>query len=196
MSRQKVKTKVLSKLRRFRPGMDVQSFMETEFNQLVRALENMYVDQEETEVVEEGDTTNVTVTNGSLVFTSSISSSVGTGTVGMTSSNSVAITGTLTSNQYFPPEDGKYLVEFGFRLLENGSNVTATGTLTALYTSASIAGTADGTAIKTFNTDNGRTQFPKNAIFMDLTTTLGVYFTMAVSNASASKFYCKIFKVQ
>ena len=50
MTNLKVKNKQLAKLREFRKGMDVEDFLQNEFKQILRALQNQYVSQSEIDV--------------------------------------------------------------------------------------------------------------------------------------------------
>lgn len=45
MTNLKVKNRQLAKLREFRKGMDVEEFLQTEYRQVLRALQNQYVDR-------------------------------------------------------------------------------------------------------------------------------------------------------
>ena len=50
MTNLKVKNKQLAKLREFRKGMDVEDFLQNEFKQILRALQNQYISQSEIDV--------------------------------------------------------------------------------------------------------------------------------------------------
>ena len=180
----KLKIDQLAKLRQFTVGMDPSQFLATEFRQVVRALEQAYVD-----------------TNGSTIFYASIPGNT-SGTVPIDSSNSKIVNdaGRLSGGIFYPAEQGTYFVEAAcemdfYNIVPLGSPTSSY--LRAYYSTGSLAGDTKTTVFDSsgnFNTYIGN--FPPLGIFMDLSPSLGVYFTMNPgSSTTLSRFYCKVTKV-
>lgn len=194
MSKMKLKIDQLAKLRQFTVGMDPSQFLATEFRQVIKALEQAYVDTS-------SGSSKVTIFNGSTIFYASIPGNT-SGTVPIDSSNSKIVNdaGRLSGGIFYPAEQGTYFVEAAcemdfYNIVPLGSPTSSY--LRAYYSTGSLAGDTKTTVLDSagnFNTYIGN--FPPLGIFMDLSPSLGVYFTMNPgSSTTLSRFYCKVTKV-
>lgn len=179
MSKVKVRNKELAKLREFRSGMDVEKYLSGEFKQVLRALQNQFVD------VPDGDdiySMSGIISNLYAINTSSFSAGV------VSLSNRVLNSGTVTSNVFYPPVNGKYWIEFGTNVIPTvaGSFV---GNLILKY--------SDGTTVVTYPGSVNLTRaYPSGRIFVDLTISRGVYFeTTGDASLIFANFYCEIKKI-
>ena len=175
MSNVKVRTKALAKLREFRKGMDVESYLQDEFRQFLRALENLYVNVPEADL--SADLYGVHVPSFSI------------GVVSI--APSVLKSGSLTNNRFFPAKIGKYWVDFGMQMT-SGIAGTVTNNLVAKYSDGSTVHTLQ---IRVDSTIGG-SKYVTGRCFMDLTPIKGAYFEFTGdANTVGFNFYCSFKKV-
>ncbi|KHD88833.1 MAG: hypothetical protein OM95_06875 [Bdellovibrio sp. ArHS] len=183
MTNLKVKNKQLAKLREFRKGMDVEDFLQNEFKQILRALQNQFVSVDESP----GESTMVML--GSADLYAQNVPSFGVGTVSLT--DRVLKSGSVTSNVFYPSSSGKFWIEYGCEFAPGTS-----GTVTNNLIAKNSSGTAVHTLQKRVDTTIGGPKYVTGKFLMNLTTTLGVYFDFTGdSNTVGSNFYCSITRV-
>lgn len=200
MTKIRVKQKQLAKLREFRKGMDIEEYLLTEYRQLLRALQNQYVEVDDS--VEAGD---IVVNRGASILWGSNQAALSNGVIPIVNGGNVtfdATLGSISANIFFPAVQGMYFIKFGFRhssaFTVSGGNPNTT-TITALDSTNASIGTADGYDYPPFSdaTKLG-VSYPKNGLFYELGPSLGLYFNVSRSGAGSptlTKFYCELTKV-
>lgn len=182
MSRIKINNKELAKLREFKSGSDVDKYLSTEFKQVLRALQNQYID------IDDGDILpDLSRIGSDLYAINQVGSDPGIVNI----SNRVLKHGKVTSNVFFPKDSGKFWVEFGISVIPSAPG-SFSSSITAKY--------SDGTtALKlphSINISNGTRFYPSGRTFMDLTPIKGVYFeTEGDASLVFTNFYCEIKKI-
>ena len=128
MARNKVKIDELAKLRQFRKGDDVDDFLSTQFRQVVRAIEQAYVNP--TDLSQYSTTQDLANSIAALNLSNyqrkadlyaNVISSFAIGTVSLASR--VLNFGSVSSNIFYPETDGKYWVDFGMQMIPVNTNV-------------------------------------------------------------------------
>jgi hypothetical protein len=190
MAKKKLKIDQLAKLRQFTKGMNVEEFLSDQFRQIIRALEQAYVDQDEVSVV------NNTITNDKLVFLASVQGGL-SGTIPLTLNtySYVFDGGSVTSNTFYPSVSGTYYIEWGCSTNGDTDIGTKSANIKAFTSGGTLIASADAIHIASLNHGPYNTWDPSNGVFYTLGPTTGIYFTSTVSNMVAEKFFCKIFKV-
>ena len=184
MSRTKVKNSNLAKLREYRKGMDVQDYLQTEFRQVLRSLQNLYVDDDTS-----SDGTSEVEMIGIPCLYAQNKPSFNLGVVSL--ADNVLKSGTVAGGVYTPKTSGKYWVEFGCEFVA-GTSGTVSNNLIAKYAS----GVSAHTLLTAVDTTIGGPKYPIGACFMDLTPSNGVYFEMTGNaNTIGFNFHLKITKV-
>lgn len=175
--------KLLAKLRQYKDG-DIAEYLRTEHRQNLIALEQAFGDnatQQEQSVI---------VQPGTDVFFAS-NDSVLSGTIGL--SNSTVFAGNLSSNVYYPPEDGDYWVMMGCL----GDTLQAT-VVAAVY--SYLRAYTTGLALETYKLDGlsvpaNHSPFPTIMGKITITKSTGIYFTATPEpKTTMSRFFCKITK--
>lgn len=171
MSKIKVQNKMLAALREYRKGMDVEEFMSTEFKQVIRALQNMFVE-----------------TGGGFDFTGIRTPVFKVGVVYI--SDFVIRVGTFKSNIFRPESSGRYWVQFGMEMTPVAAG-TVLNSLIAKYEDGTVVHTLPASVI------NGQgVKYVEGKCYMDLDPSRGAYFEFTGdSNTSGTNFHCSFIKV-
>lgn len=180
MANSKLKNTQLAKLRTFQPGMNVEKFLSEEWRQVVKALEQSFVNSQ-----------------SSPVFVASYDAAV-VGVVPLQANiNAFTLDGGSVKNfGFYPESSGKYLIDVSMTV------VTATG-LNDHYVDINVYNFNNdllGNATGQKSGVAGQFKFAvQNAFVTDLTPEYGVYFKLTQTNSAApcdtKKFNCKIYKI-
>lgn len=177
----------LAKLRQFRSGMDIEGYLTGELRQNWLAIEQAF----RRVGVETSDDEVATV--GTVVLLSSVPT-ISSGTILITESNSVLNSGTITSSVFYPDDEARYAIKWGFtgNVQNNASTSSATVSCLNGLTSLGTAAVSLATSVASVPMVAGNS----NMVFYNLGPNSGVSFSLALVNiASASRFWCEIIKV-
>jgi hypothetical protein len=170
---------LLAKLREFKKGTNVTGYLMNEQKQNLKAIQESFVEMGGVPVLICSIPDVITfVTSQRYV---------------LTSANTYLMNdiGTLKSGAWFPKTDGKYFIEYGF-LASIGSAAGAYSPNVTMYdTNDNLV---DQLAAFNVHTIGNYGYFhPNTGLFIDVTTTKGIYFIATLGSAiDISKFYCKI----
>ena len=188
MAKAKLKIDQLAKLRQFSGGDDPAQFLATQWRQVVRALEQSYVQITDGNVnlakeFYATDTNSYTVSNDLTFSTSEI----------------VNRSGTVISSYIFRPlENGKFWIKANFTFKDDGTYTP--GTWTSSFKIIDEAGTTLKTAnfVYEVNLANGLMQFSTTsscAVIGELNTNNGVKFNCVLSHSTLSNISFEIKKI-
>lgn len=198
MTKIRVKQKQLAKLREFRKGMDIEEYLLTEYRQLLRALQNQYVEVDSTE---SGD---VVVNRGASILWGSNQSAISDGVIPLVNGGNVffdSSLGQITTNVFYPAVDGKYFIKFGYRHESNltgGTGASNSTSIEVFDSSSTSIGLIDCRHITPSASASLDIRGASGGLFVDLSPSLGFYFNVARSGTGSptvSKFYCELTKV-
>jgi hypothetical protein len=194
MAKQKLKIDQLAKLRQFKPGMDPSAFLSTEFRQIVRALEQAYIETD-------GEPP-FTIDQGTTVLWAHQEAALSDGLVSLSTISAIPNeSGQITTNVFFPAEEGRYFIRFGYKHASTVSTATPvpftkiecfTSDLTLLCDAFFAA------VVVAPSTASSAHAYPENCVFADLSPTVGVFFDVSRNGAGSpiiTKFHCEITKI-
>lgn len=195
MARNKLRIDQLAKLRQFRNGDDINDFLRTQFRQIVRALEQAYVDPTDLSNYLTSDQVSQDISNSLKSFQTkpdlyaTNASSFFLGVIPL--AQNVLNSGTIITNRFFPKAAGKYWVDFGMQMTP-GTAGTVTNSLNLITT----GGVTISTLTVRVETTIGGPKYVTGRAFVDLNTTLGAYFEFnGDPNTVGFNFYCSFTKV-
>lgn len=195
MARNKLKIDQLAKLRQYKNGDNISEFLSTQFRQIVRALEQAYVDPTDLSNYPTTDQVGQDISNaiGSFqkkpdLYATNVSS-LFIGVIPF--AQNVLNSGTISTNRFFPSSSGKYWVDFGMEMVP-GTAGTVTNSLDLI--------TTNGITISTLSirveTTIGGPKYVTGRSFVDLNASLGAYFEFnGNANTVGFNFYCSFTKV-
>lgn len=211
MAKKKLKIDQLAKLRQFAPGMDVEKFLASEYRQVIRAIEQAYVETDD--AVDPTDLSAYSTTaqmNAAIAAAIAANTSTGNSAEWVAFNNSTisssgdifltqrigSIGFTTTGYNFKPNADGVYWVDAG---CEFNSTLPGSGTFTSTLSCKRESGTLLSTSIFEHQMSGSFdyvTKVPgRIGVFEFLTTGNGVKFDIALSAASIAKFNVKITRV-
>lgn len=196
MARNKLKIDQLAKLRQYKNGDNISEFLSTQFRQIVRALEQAYVDPTDLSNYPTLDQVSSDIssaignfqTKPDLYATNVSSLFIGAIPFAQNKLNSGSI---VSGNRFFPSSAGKYWVDYGMEMTP-GIAGTVTNSLDLI--------TTNGITISTLSirveTTIGGPKYVTGRSFVDLNASLGAYFEFnGNANTVGFNFYCSFTKV-
>lgn len=188
MAKKKLQIETLAKLRQFAQGMDPAVFLSTEWRQVTRALEQAHVNIDDPTFTTVGQVGNVDLY---AVATAAFYMVVAAG-IKVSLANQVLISGTITSDVFFPASNGKYFVDFGCEFFPG-----VAGTVTNYLELKNTAGTVIHELRANVDLSVvGGPKYVTGRAFVDLTTANGAWFNFRGDiNTVCGNFYCSFTKV-
>lgn len=196
MAKSKLKINQLAKLRQFSQGQDPGEFLQTEWRQVVRALEQAYVD-----VADSSSTNSQTINNNPGFFAVQTGTYSSSGTIAFSNSVIVNDIGSVVGNYLFvPTTNGKFYIEASAEWVYTGAYPSSG---TAIYVSylniKNQTGTTLNSTVLYYDRSPLITSFytlPHTVgIIADLTVGNGVYFDCSLNGANVRNLNFKIYRI-
>ena len=189
MAKKKLKNDALAKLRQYSAEMDPAEFLSTEWRQVVRALEQSYVETDDIPLA------STIATSGFYGVDATTYSS--SGNLTFTTYEIVDSIGTVNSSYIFRPTvAGKFWVEVNSRWIDDGSYTA--GNFSSALNIKNEAGTTLNSASFYYEFGvavNRFTSVGPCCVIADLTPSNGVYFSCTISRAYLSGLSFKIIRI-